>query len=76
MVHACCTHSMIAICGFMAVTILFLTTKLNGGTPSETLTLLGGALASNFTSVVGYWIGSSSSSSAKDETIKDMVSKP
>lgn len=65
--------STVVVLGFIIVTILFLTQKFNGGTPGETLTLLVGALASNFTNVVGYWIGSSSGSSAKDEKIAAMV---
>lgn len=60
--------SMVVVCGFMATTYLFLTAKWAGQQPSETLTLLVGALASNFTSVVSYWIGSSSGSSAKDDS--------
>lgn len=59
--------SLIVVCGFLAVTWMFVTEKSSGSPPGETLTLLVGALASNFTSVVAYWIGSSSGSSAKDE---------
>lgn len=59
--------SLIVVFGFMMTTYIFLTSKAMGVAPGETLTLLVGALASNFTSVVSYWIGSSSGSSAKDE---------
>jgi hypothetical protein len=61
--------SLVVVIGFMTVTFMFLTEKAAGGTPGETLTLLVGALASNFTSVVSYWIGSSSGSTAKDEQL-------
>lgn len=67
--------SLIVVLGFMTTVYLFLTTKLAGDTPSETLTLLVGALASNFTSVIGYWIGSSSGSTAKDEQISKTAEK-
>lgn len=67
--------SIIVVCGFMTVTLMFLTAKAAGGTPGETLTLLVGALASNFTSVVGYWIGSSSGSTAKDEQMSRTADK-
>lgn len=67
--------SLIVVVGFMVATYMFLTEKAAGGTPSETLTLLVGALASNFTSVVSYWIGSSSGSTAKDEQISKTAEK-
>lgn len=67
--------SVIVVVGFMVTVYMFLTTKLAGGAPGETLTLLVGALASNFTSVVGYWIGSSSGSTAKDEQISKTAEK-
>lgn len=67
--------SLIVVCGFLAVTWMFITEKTAGGTPGETLTLLVGALASNFTSVVSYWIGSSSGSTAKDEQISKTAEK-
>lgn len=59
--------SIVVVCGFMTVTLLYLTQKYTGVPPGETLTLLVGALATNFSNVVGYWIGSSSGSTAKDE---------
>jgi 3-phosphoglycerate kinase len=67
--------SLVVVVGFMVATYMFLTEKAAGGTPSETLTLLVGALASNFTSVVSYWIGSSSGSTAKDEQISKTAEK-
>lgn len=67
--------SILVVCGFLIVTYMFITEKASGGTPGETLTLLVGALASNFTSVVSYWIGSSSGSTAKDEQISKTAEK-
>lgn len=67
--------SLIVCVGFMIVTWMFITQKAAGINPSETLTLLVGALASNFTSVVAYWIGSSSGSTAKDEQISKTAEK-
>lgn len=68
--------SAVVVIGFVAVTVLFVTTKYNGGAPGETLSILLGALATNFTAVVGYWIGSSSGSTAKDEKLSELVGKP
>lgn len=67
--------SLIVCVGFLIVTWMFVTQKAAGGMPSETLTLLVGALASNFTSVVAYWIGSSSGSTAKDEQLSKTTDK-
>jgi Kef-type K+ transport system membrane component KefB len=68
--------SVIVVAGFLAVTLLYMTQKLNGAAVPEILSILLGALATNFTAVVGYWIGSSASSSAKDTTISNMANKP
>lgn len=59
--------SLIVVIGFMMALYFFLTAKAAGVAPGETLSIMVGALASNFTSVVAYWIGSSSGSTAKDE---------
>jgi hypothetical protein len=67
--------STIVVVGFVGITLLYLTQKINGAAVPEILSILLGTLATNFTAVVSYWIGSSSSSTAKDETIKDMASK-
>ena len=67
--------STVVVFGFIGVTVLYMTQKISGNPVPEILSILLGALATNFTAVVGYWIGSSSSSSAKDETIKDMAAK-
>jgi Kef-type K+ transport system membrane component KefB len=67
--------SAIVVVGFILVTILYMTQKLNGSAVPEILSILLGALATNFTAVVGYWIGSSASSSAKDTTIQNMAEK-
>ena len=68
--------STVVVVGFIGVTILYMTRKLDGGAVPEILSILLGALATNFTAVVGYWIGSSASSSAKDSTIETMAAKP
>lgn len=68
--------STVVVAGFIGVTVLYMTQKLNGSAVPEILSILLGALATNFTAVVGYWIGSSASSSAKDATIETMVTKP
>lgn len=68
--------STIVVAGFIGITLLYMTQKLNGNAVPEILSILLGALATNFTAVVGYWIGSSASSSAKDATIQDMAAKP
>ncbi len=67
--------SIIVVAGFLSVTILYMTQKLNGANVPEILSILLGALATNFTAVIGYWIGSSASSSAKDTTISNMATK-
>lgn len=65
--------SLIVTGGFLWVTWLLLTTKLEGTATPEILLILIGTLGSKFGDVVAYWIGSSQSSSSKDETIKDAV---
>ncbi len=67
--------STVVVIGFLGVTILYMTQKLNGGAVPEILSILLGALAANYTAVVGYWIGSSASSTAKDTTIQSIVEK-
>jgi len=67
--------STIVVAGFLSVTLLYMTQKLNGAAVPEILSILLGALATNFTAVVGYWIGSSASSSVKDTTISNMANK-
>lgn len=68
--------SFLVVTGFITVTIMYMTQKLNGNPVPEILSILLGALATNFTSVVGYWIGSSSGSSAKDAAITNLATKP
>jgi len=67
--------SVIVVFGFITITVLYMTQKLNGNAVPEILSILLGALATNFTAVVGYWIGSSASSSSKDATIQNMANK-
>ena len=65
--------STVVVVGFIGITVLYMTQKLNGNAVPEILSILLGALATNFTAVVGYWIGSSASSTAKDTTIQNMA---
>lgn len=65
--------SLIVTIGFIAVTVLYLTQKLQGNPAPEILSILLGALATNFTAVVSYWVGSSSGSSDKDNLVKDLA---
>lgn len=65
--------SVIVVIGFIAITVLYMTRKLDGNPVPEILSILLGALATNFTAVVGYWIGSSASSAAKDDALKNAV---
>lgn len=67
--------SIVVVLGFMTVTIMYLSQKIGGGTPGETLTLLVGALSSNFTSVVGYWIGASSGGAAARDQLSKTADK-
>lgn len=67
--------SLVVVVGFIGITVLYLTTKLQGGGTPEILSILLGALATNFTAVVGYWIGSSASSSSKDDLVRDVAMK-
>ena len=68
--------STVVVIGFIGVTILYMYRKIETGAVPEILSILLGALATNFTAVVGYWIGSSSGSSAKDEALADAAKKP
>jgi hypothetical protein len=68
--------SAVVVIGFIAVTVIYMTRKLDGGAVPEILSILLGALATNFTAVVGYWIGSSSGSASKDQAIQNLATKP
>lgn len=65
--------SLAVVAGFFLVLILMLTTKLQGGTTPEVMLVMLGALGQGFAQVISYWVGSSASSSAKDETIKEVM---
>lgn len=67
--------SLIVTGGFMWVTWLLLTTKVQGNATPEILLILIGTLGSKFGDVVSYWIGSSQSSSVKDEAMKEIAVK-
>jgi Kef-type K+ transport system membrane component KefB len=68
--------SVIVVAGFIMILVLVLTTKLQGNASSEVMLVMLGALAAGFGQVVSYWVGSSASSSAKDQTISTMATKP
>ena len=68
--------STVVTVGFMYVLILVITTKTQGNASPEVVLVMLGALGAAFGQVVSYWVGSSSSSTAKDATIKDMAAKP
>jgi hypothetical protein len=67
--------SAVVVIGFIGVTVLYMTRKLDGAGVPEILSILLGALATNFTAVVGYWIGSSSGSASKDQAIQNLANK-
>jgi hypothetical protein len=67
--------SILVVIGFIAVTVIYMTRKLDGNPIPEILSILLGSLATNFTTVVAYWMGSSSGSTSKDATIENMASK-
>lgn len=67
--------SLIVVIGFFAVLILLLTQKLQGQATPEVLLVMLGALGQGFAQVLSYWVGSSQSSAAKDDAIKDLAAK-
>lgn len=67
--------SVIVLVGFAGFSFLAMKPELSGVKESVVLFLLG-AWSTLAAGVVNYWVGSSSSSKQKDETIKDMAAKP
>lgn len=65
--------SLIVVLGFFAILILLLTQKLQGQATPEVLLVMLGALGQGFAQVLSYWVGSSQSSAAKDEQIKELA---
>jgi protein-S-isoprenylcysteine O-methyltransferase Ste14 len=65
--------SLIVVLGFFAVLLMMLTQKLNGQATPEVMLVMLGALGQGFGQVLSYWVGSSQSSSSKDEQIKEIV---
>jgi len=62
--------STIVSAGFISVVFLWFYRPLTMSSDAfQVLTILVGALTSNFTTVVGYWLGSSAGSSNKDELL-------
>lgn len=68
--------SLVVTVGFMWVLVLVITTKTQGNAPPEVMLVMLGALGAAFGQVVSFWVGSSSSSAAKDSTIQNLVVKP
>ena len=68
--------SLTVVLGFFYVLILIITTKMQGNATSEVMLVMLGSLGTSFATVVGYWVGSSASSSSKDATIQNMAAKP
>lgn len=66
--------SMIVLTGFAGFSFLAMKPELAGVKESVVLFLLG-AWSTLAAQVVTYWVGSSSSSKQKDETIQNMASK-
>lgn len=67
--------SLVVTVGFMGVLILVITTKTQGNAPPEVMLVMLGALGAAFGQVVSFWVGSSSSSATKDNTIQSMATK-
>lgn len=67
--------SIVVVTGFLAVTVLYLTTKLQGGGTPEILSILLGTLAAAFQQVISYWVGSSAGSAMKDQALAQAASK-
>lgn len=67
--------SVIVLVGFAGFSFLAMKPELSGVKESVVLFLLG-AWSTLAAGVVNYWVGSSSSSKQKDDTIKDMAAKP
>ena len=69
------TVSLVVTVGFVAVLVIVLTVKLQGNATPDVILVMLGALGGALTTVVGYWVGSSASSTAKDATISTMATK-
>lgn len=67
--------SLIVTIGFMGILILVITTKTQGNAPPEVMLVMLGALGAAFGQVVSYWVGSSSGSTAKDQTINTIAAQ-
>jgi len=67
--------SVIVLTGFAGFSFLAMKPEVSGVKESVVLFLLG-SWSTLAAGVVSYWVGSSSSSKQKDETIKDMAAKP
>jgi Na+/H+-translocating membrane pyrophosphatase len=68
--------SVIVVTGFFAILMLWIMSKASTVPPSEGLTFMLGAMSSGFTTVIGYWMGSSAGSKNKDAAIQALAEKP
>lgn len=67
--------SLIVVIGFFGILVLLLKQKLEGNAAPDVLLVLLGALGQAFGQVISYWVGSSSGSKQKDDTIKTIAEK-
>jgi len=67
------TVSTIVVSGFIAVLVLVITTKTQGNAPPEVMLVMLGALGAGFQQVISYWVGSSSGSTTKDDSIQNLA---
>lgn len=67
--------SLIVVIGFFGILVLLLKQKLEGNAAPDVLLVLLGALGQAFGQVISYWVGSSSGSKQKDDTIKNIAEK-
>ena len=58
--------SFLVVCAFIGVLVFAM---FHGIQDNQTVQILVGALVSSFTTVIGFWIGSSASSKDKDDVI-------
>lgn len=65
--------SLIVVIGFFGILVLVITRKMEGNQAPEVMLVMLGALGQGFAQVLSYWVGSSQSSSSKDEVLKEVA---
>lgn len=65
--------SFTVVVGFFYILVLVITNKTQGGPTPEVMLVMLGALGQAFAQVISYWVGSSQSSSSKDEALKEIA---